>query len=153
MRSLNLAEKAYIAGIIDGEGTITLSKKHKNETPSPRVTISNCNLDVLKWIKKKAGYGNIQRKKRVREHHSIPFELRILSDRAIHFLNEIKDYLRIKKPHAILITEKYKSVTLRNGRYSKDLLEKKMKLVNDIKKLNQRPHYASYNTPGSTKKG
>ena len=28
-------EKAYIAGIIDGEGSIMLQKIHKNEHPAP----------------------------------------------------------------------------------------------------------------------
>lgn len=150
---MNLAEKAYIVGIIDGEGTVTLARKHKNETPSPRVTVSNCNIDLLKWIQKKAGCGLIQKKKRAKKHHSDAYELRILSNNAIRFLNEIKDFLRLKKNHAIIITEKYKSVTLRNGRYNQILLEKKMDLVSAIRKLNQRPHYASYNTLGSPKKG
>jgi hypothetical protein len=30
---LSIAYAAYIAGVIDGEGTISLSKRHKNEIP------------------------------------------------------------------------------------------------------------------------
>lgn len=33
-------EKAYIAGIIDGEGSIMLQNFHKNQLPSPCVTIA-----------------------------------------------------------------------------------------------------------------
>ena len=36
---MNEVEKAYIAGIVDGEGTIGLWRHHKNETASPMVTI------------------------------------------------------------------------------------------------------------------
>ncbi|MBI5299698.1 MAG: LAGLIDADG family homing endonuclease [Deltaproteobacteria bacterium] len=133
-----MAEKAYIAGIVDGEGTVTLSRKHKNETPSPRVSISNCNLNLLRWIQKKVGRGIIQKKRRVKKHHSNAYKLRILSNSAIWFLNEIKNFLRLKKPQAMLIIKKYKSVTLRNGRYNPVLLEKKMKLVKTMRKLNQR---------------
>lgn len=44
-------EKAYIAGIIDGEGSIMLTKFHKNQYPSPCVSISSTDMELLEWIK------------------------------------------------------------------------------------------------------
>jgi len=44
-------EKAYIAGIIDGEGSIMLIKFHKNQYPSPCVSISSTDVELLEWIK------------------------------------------------------------------------------------------------------
>lgn len=44
-------EKAYIAGIIDGEGSIMLIKFHKNQYPSPCISISSTNVELLEWIK------------------------------------------------------------------------------------------------------
>jgi len=38
---LDTADAAYIAGVIDGEGTITLSKRHKNENRQLVMSISN----------------------------------------------------------------------------------------------------------------
>lgn len=150
---MNKTEKAYIAGFIDGEGTITLLKKHRNETPSPHVTISNCNLAILKWIRHKVGRGEIQKKKRFKNHHSAAFELRIRGNHALEFLEKIGHYLQIKRRQADLLIRQYKLVTVRNGRYSPVLLAKKMKLVGTIKRLNQRPICTPYNTPGSPKKG
>lgn len=54
---------AYMAGMLDGEGYIGLSKfggdssKKYNQkwTYKARVIISNCNLDLLKWIQKNFG--------------------------------------------------------------------------------------------------
>lgn len=57
-------EKAYIAGVIDGEGSIMLIKFHNNQFPSPCVSIASTTIELLEWIKSKAGVGNIIRKKK-----------------------------------------------------------------------------------------
>ena len=44
-------EKAYLAGIIDGEGSIMLQKFHSNEFPAPCVSIASTSLELLTWIK------------------------------------------------------------------------------------------------------
>jgi len=134
---LEKVEKAYLAGIVDGEGTVTLMKHHKNETPTPSVTVANNNLKLLKWIKAKIG-GNIVSKKKYKYYHSDSYAWSVRQDRAIRLLNEIKRYLIIKRPQADLITKKYKSVTHRAGKYTPDMLEKKMRLVAKIRELNQR---------------
>ncbi|RKY31711.1 MAG: hypothetical protein DRP74_04240 [Candidatus Omnitrophota bacterium] len=130
-------EKTYIAGIVDGEGTVTLMKHYKNETPTPNVTVANNNLKLLLWLKARLG-GNIVSKKKYKPHHGDSYVWSIRQDRAIRFLNGIKKFLIIKKPQADLITEKYKSVTHRAGRYTPSLLRKKIQLVAKIRKLNQR---------------
>lgn len=56
-------EKAYIARIIDGEGSIMLQKFHTNEYPSPCVSIASTTLDLLKWIKYTIEKGPIINKK------------------------------------------------------------------------------------------
>lgn len=40
-------EKAYIAGIIDDEGSIMLQRIHKNEHPYPCVSIASTTLELL----------------------------------------------------------------------------------------------------------
>ncbi|SHJ83940.1 hypothetical protein SAMN02745163_02672 [Clostridium cavendishii DSM 21758] len=46
-------EKAYIAGIIDGEGSIMLQSFHKNQLPAPCVSITSTTTELLTWIKEK----------------------------------------------------------------------------------------------------
>lgn len=130
-------KKAYLAGIIDGEGTVTLMKHHKNETHIPFVGIANNNLALLKWIKSLAG-GNICSKKKRLPHHNDSYVLNIRQDRALRFLGEIKQYLIVKRRQAELITAKYKSVTHRAGKYTPEMLAKKAALVAEIRRLNQR---------------
>ena len=137
MIPLEEVEKAYVAGIVDGEGTVTLMKHHKNETHIPFVGIANNSLELLKWIKSLAG-GNICSKKKRLPHHNDSYVLNIRQDRALRFLNEIKQYLIIKRRQADLITSRYKSVTHRAGKYTPEMLKNKMLLVAKIRKLNQR---------------
>jgi hypothetical protein len=134
---LDEVEKAYLAGIVDGEGTVTLMKHHKNETPTPYVSVANNNLGLLQWIKNRTG-GTICTKKKRLPHHNDSYAWSARQDRAIRLLNDIKSYLIIKKPQADLITEQYKSVTHRSGKYTPEMLNEKMKLVAKIRKLNQR---------------
>ena len=131
------AEKAYLAGIVDGEGTVTLTKHHKNETPTPSVSVANNNLVLLWWIKTLVG-GTIVLKKKRQLHHNDSYAWTLRSDRAIQLLKEIRQYLIVKKPQADLIIEKYKSVTHRAGKYTPELFEKKMRLVAEIRELNKR---------------
>ena len=130
-------EKAYLAGIVDGEGTVTLMKHHKNETPTPCVSVANNNLNLLNWIKIRLGGVIVSKKKRL-IHHNDSYVWSVRQDRAIRLLGEIKKYLIIKKPQADLIVNKYKSVTHRAGKYTPGMLKNKMLLVAKIRKSNQR---------------
>lgn len=55
--NLSIADAAYIAGIIDGEGTITLTRKHRNENRQLAVTISSNERYLLEFIRQTIGAG------------------------------------------------------------------------------------------------
>ncbi len=125
---MNKEHAAYIAGIIDGEGSISLIRLHSNQYPSPFISISSSDLELLEWIKNITGLGSIIRKKNYKPtKHKESYTLNIKYNEAILLLNEIVDYLVLtrKKQRALLILSEYKSVTPRNGRYSKEILAKK----------------------------
>ncbi len=56
-------QKAYIAGIIDGEGSIMLIRFHKNQFPAPCVSVSSTSFELLEWIQEKTGCGKTNSKK------------------------------------------------------------------------------------------
>lgn len=121
-------EKAYIAGIIDGEGSIMLQRFHKNQFPSPCVSIASSTIELLNWIREKVRYGVIKRKKNYNpKKHKDCYSYSLKYDEAIKFIEAIYPYLIIenKKKRAFLIIIEYKNVTPRNGRYSDELLIKK----------------------------
>ena len=134
---LTEVEKAYLAGIIDGEGSIGLWRHHKNETATPNVSVANNSLKLLQWIKQRAG-GTIVSKKKRKAHHNDLYAWSVRQDRAIRLLNDVKEFLIIKRKQAELITSEYKSVTHPAGKYTSQMLKKKQRLVDKIKKLNQR---------------
>lgn len=49
VRSLSGPEAAYLAGLIDGEGTVTLSRKHASDMRQLVVSISNTELPILEF--------------------------------------------------------------------------------------------------------
>jgi len=43
-------EASYIAGIIDGEGTIKLTKLHEKEHRRPCITIASTDKELLEYV-------------------------------------------------------------------------------------------------------
>jgi hypothetical protein len=50
LNTLSKTDAAYIAGLVDGEGTVTLTRKHKNENRQLSVTISSTELEMLDFV-------------------------------------------------------------------------------------------------------
>ncbi|WP_245805876.1 hypothetical protein [Bacillus alkalicellulosilyticus] len=46
---------AYLAGIIDVEGTITLTRQHSNEHRRPVITIASTDYEILLFIQNSIG--------------------------------------------------------------------------------------------------
>ena len=128
-------EKAYIAGIIDGEGSIMLQRIHKNEFPSPCVSVASTSLELLNWLKKTIGKGMIISKKNYNpEVHKDCYSYVLRRNDAIKLIEEIYPYLVIvsKKKRAKLIIEKYKALTPRNGRYTSEMMKAKEEFYNEF---------------------
>lgn len=121
-------EKAYIAGIIDGEGSIMLQWFHSNQYPAPCVSIASTTIELLTWLKDTIGYGVITKKKNYNpEKHKLSYSFVIKQNNAIKLLEDIYPYLIIesKRKRSEMIITQYKSLTPRNGRYTDELLAKK----------------------------
>lgn len=121
-------EKAYIAGIIDGEGSIMLQRFHTNQYPAPCVSIASTTIELLTWLKDTIGYGVIIKKKNYNpEKHKLSYSFVIKHNNAIKLLEDIYPYLIIesKRKRAEMIITQYKALTPRNGRYTDEQLAKK----------------------------
>ena len=131
-------EKAYIAGIIDGEGSIMLISFHKNQYPSPMVSIISTTLELLKWIRRTIAKGTIINKKNYNiDKHKSSYTYYLRYNDAIELLEEIEPFLVInsKKKRAQMIINGYKLITPRNGRYSDELLQKKKQFYEEFLQL------------------
>ena len=109
MSKLTDKEIGYIAGLIDGEGSICLHKctwKHKNVAYyRPFIKIANSNLPVLIWVKNKLGVGSIKMDKKETNKWKSAYTLNFSANMIRSFLPCIIDSLIIKKEQAILISE------------------------------------------------
>lgn len=119
INSLDPAYAAYIAGLVDGEGTVTLSRMHRNERRRLVVCISNNELAILRFVLAAIGAGKITSKRTYHPLHAASYTYQISSRQALGLLRQIKPYLRsYKARRAQLILDNYLAVTPRNGKYT-----------------------------------
>lgn len=120
MHSISREDLAYTAGLIDGEGTITMLK---TESPfrHPTVTVASCTHELLQFLKDRFG-GNISAKRSYQEGHSPSWTWSAVNDRAMRFLEVVAPFLKEpeKRRRAGLLLTEYKSLTLRNGKYTEE---------------------------------
>lgn len=125
---LNASEAAYIAGLIDGEGTVTLVRKHANEHRQLCVSISSTERNILENVLSSTGVGKITNKRRSASHHSPSFVYAVYNRQALDLLQMTNKYLvSYKRLRAALILSDYLKTTPRNGKYSAELLIEKKK--------------------------
>lgn len=131
--SLNPTDAAYIAGLIDGEGTITLTRKHRDEHRQLAVTISSTERCLLEFVLTACGVGKITNKRTSKSHHSPSFTYSVYNRQALTLLEAIAPYLRTYKRHrAQLILADYLRLTPRNGKYSPELLKRKSEFETQV---------------------
>jgi intein/homing endonuclease len=124
---MNEIEKSYIAGLIDGEGTITLTRKNKDKFRCPVVSVTNTSYEIIALLQESLG-GSVRRQKVYKNHYKQAWIWSVSYDQAINAISIIQPYLKIpeKRRRCDLILNEYKQVTKRNGRYSPEDLKRKL---------------------------
>lgn len=118
-RDLRDVDAAYIAGLVDGEGTLALSRKHGNENRQLALTISNTDRALLDSILEVVGSGKITAKRVSHPIHTPSFTYAVYNRQALALLEQIEPYLRTyKRERAHLILRDYLRLTPRNGKYT-----------------------------------
>ena len=131
-------EAAYIAGIIDGEGSIILTRMHDKEHRRPCITIASTDKELLLYAQSLIGGTIINKKNYNPEKHKNSYTLNITKKKEVFpALKQILPFLRINKKRlrALWILEQYDSVTVRNGKYTSEELAKKIAFEDEFFKL------------------
>jgi len=116
---LDPAVAGYIAGLIDGEGTITLTRVHRNENRRLVVSISNNERALLQFVRNVVGAGHITNKRTYNPRHAPSFTYQIYSRQALALLRQTAPLLRsYKAARARLAVAEYVRLTPRNGKYA-----------------------------------
>lgn len=119
VNQLTPVDAAYIAGLIDGEGTITLTRKHRNENRQLAVSISSTEKNLLEFVMDSVGVGKITNKRIAQAHHTPSFVYAVYNRQALDLLEQLFPYLRgYKARRSALILRDYIKLTPRNGKYT-----------------------------------
>lgn len=112
VNALSDGECGYLAGIIDGEGSILLTRsralnKYGSATQYyAAITIVNTNLPMLTWVKERLG-GSIMETGKGAEHYKDVWRWQMQGQRASVICNKLLPWLIIKRPRAALAIELY----------------------------------------------
>jgi len=130
----------YIAGLLDGEGSITVqrstySKRFPSSTKdfyvNPQLAIVNSDLTVLKDIQKVLG-GRIYSRRKQRPHHTLYWSK---TEEILTVLSKLYPYLRIKRKQAELLME-FCLKKIRHGRVKEPYPPEVLELDRAIASLN-----------------
>lgn len=111
-KRLSSLDAAYFAGFVDGEGTITTVRTHRESSRSgfryqPIFQVAQCETDVLEWLREACGNGRIVSaycKKRDVCHRTV-HKLTFSSHQIRHVLPQVQPYLHVKARQAALLME------------------------------------------------
>lgn len=99
LKNFGETDAAYLAGIIDGEGSI-IRLKRKNGSISYRVVVVNTDWPMLEWITDTTGVGSLNTKPRQEEGHKPCWYWVVNAQTARQILERCYPYMIIKKDKA-----------------------------------------------------
>jgi hypothetical protein len=128
MKLISSENAAYLAGLVDGEGSITLGRKNATAFRYPIVSIASTSIELLLWCKQKTGLGCITTKRLYRAHHKKSYHWVVAYAQAVEVLEMIILFLqeREKLRRAQLIVRLWPKITLRNGKYTLQQRDRKI---------------------------
>jgi hypothetical protein len=137
--SLTDIEAAYIAGLIDGEGTITISGP-EDTPPMLRVSINMTNQAVLEWLAGKLSTSCYANPRQPRRNWSPQFKVQITAWAAVRLCARLLPFLIVKKTHAEIAIEFGDTIGYYYSRKKipPEIVQKRLALKDRIRPLNQR---------------
>jgi hypothetical protein len=138
--SLSPTDAAYIAGLVDGEGTITLSRKHSGEQRQLVVSISNTERPLLDFVLRRVGAGKVTSKRMSKPHHALGLTYTLCNRQALTFLEQIAPFLQsYKRKRARLVLDNYIRLTPRNGKYTSTIRAQRSLFEAEVLSLRANP--------------
>ncbi|MGN6759441.1 MAG: hypothetical protein ACTHMJ_23985, partial [Thermomicrobiales bacterium] len=104
-------ERAYMAGLIDGEGSIYVAAvgPARDKTVYPIVVVAMTNKEVVEWLAEKWGPGRVKlhNATNLRRHPYMKpqYRAQVFGKRARLLCESLLPYLRVKREQARLVTE------------------------------------------------
>ena len=113
LRKLTIAERAYIAGIIDGEGSIIMN--YDKPKTNPAIQVANTNETLMNWLLEKITAGN---KTVVHRNRHNP-KWQDVYQLYINGIKNVYDICQVLLPYLIIKKEKAeKAITFLKNKYN-----------------------------------
>jgi len=129
-------DAAYIGGLVDGEGTVTLSRRHRSENRQLVISISNTERQLLEYVLNSVGAGKITGKRTYQSHHTPSYTYTISNRQALALLNQIFPYMKTYKTRrSDIILRDYIRLTPRNGRYTPEIKQARDDFEHNVMKI------------------
>lgn len=117
----NDIDKGWLAGIIDGEGSVVMERTSdtKQKWRHPRIYVASNDREILEKCRQIVGAGSISKKNNTESKQSWSWTVGG-GIQVLNILQEIEPYLTCpkKKRRASYLIEQYHKHTLRNGSYT-----------------------------------
>jgi endonuclease/exonuclease/phosphatase (EEP) superfamily protein YafD len=126
----------YLAGLVDGEGTVSMAKEKQTGLRFPTLSVASTTTELVDWCK--ATFGGIRRQNRKKDlrykTEKTAFSWLIGHDRAMQLMRQVLPHMKEPKKRRRIefILQHYKAVTMRNGHYSPERFAAKMKFQDDF---------------------
>ena len=123
---------SYMAGIIDGEGCISINYARKSGEYRMRISITNTDRILLDWVQERYG-GYIYERKKQMPHYKRKYEWCIFAHRPQRkFIEALAETLIIKRDRALIGLEFLNLV----GQRGEEVRKKREQIYLSISKLN-----------------
>lgn len=105
-KQLSPTDAAYLAGIIDGEGSIVRLRRYEPGSlrgvsrHTWRLVVVNTDQDLIEWCRAATGCGSIADKPRIRERHKPCWTWQCYAWNALVVLKQVRPYMKIKAAKA-----------------------------------------------------
>lgn len=101
VKNLSMTQRAYLAGIVDGEGTITLAKSTRSVGGiTPLLSVANTDMKLINWLSNNIG-GKVSVKAKPNERCKTGYRWYTCSVRdVLELIKMVYPYLIIKKDNA-----------------------------------------------------
>jgi len=127
---------SWTAGIVDGEGSVTLTHNHSGEYRSPVLSVANTCLEILLPLQRYFG-GIICNHGRQKRNYMIAYSWKITRADAIDVMHKLLPYIRHPKKSRRMkfIIRYYAKLTVRNGKYTKEQIRRKKQFEKEFFQL------------------
>ncbi len=143
---------SYIAGFVDGEGTITLVKTRRPRNTlgfqfQPTFTIPNSDLSVILSIRHDLGNGRIEMREDANPKHRTVYSLRFTPRQIRLILPQLLPYLRVKKRQCELVMEYLETSQRMTGvRHTPEYVARCSDITKRLRMLNPRGDNMPYHS-------